>query len=1026
MEFIHSRLRAIRPVLPWLALLILFVFSHQPLQAQQTRVTGKVLSSKDQSPLAGVSIRASGTAHGTTTNKDGSFTISTPGTATLYFSMQGYLPKEMAAGDGNLGTILLDQDLKSLDSVVVVGYGTQKKVNLTGAVATVDMTEKEGQPITNVSNALHGVPGLFVNLGNSQPGVDRSTIRIRGIGTLNDNDPLVLVDGIEYSMDELNPEDIASISVLKDASAAIYGSRAANGVILVTTKSGHGNARVNYSYYNGIQQSTFLPDAIWDPIAYMKLKNQAELNEGKQAVDYSDAEIAEYQAGLKTDPFTYPSSNWFDIALKNGRIQKHDLSVSGGGDKYQYRFSLGYLDRDGIMIGPNNREKKYSIGINTSVNISKRLKAGFTLDGYYRQYTQPFYNSFWNYLTRALPILTDTLPDGRYGNSWLRTPGRNNWENPRMLANTGYGNKTVQRFVSSLYADYKLPFDITYQIKFGVDKYDGLLEEFTPQVQTFNPKTLAPINWNSPATAPRAQNTDYNDLNLHFFNTLSWQHSFAAAHHVALMLGSSYDRFGSGSFAGAMTGYLDATLTALDAGTIRYNTSGNSTADVLESYFGRLNYDYNGKYLLEATFRYDGSSRFALGNRWGFFPSVSAGWRIDKENFFKWNDLFSLVKLRGSVGQMGNQAVPLYSYENSIALGQNYSFGKTLVSGAAATAYSDPNISWETTTAYNAGLDVELLKGSLSFTGDLYKKRTTGILRTVNIPAQIGGLAGPQENIGTMDNTGFELTAKYNNHIGAFGYGVSGSFSYNKNKVVDIDGQILYNYQSNISTITQAGYPIDSYYLLDATGFFQSDAEVASSAFQSTSTKAGYIKYRDVNKDGIINGDDRVVVPSSTVIPKYTYGFGVNFSYKGITLDAFFQGVAGIKVYPTANLAFPFNNGADATWEWATDSWTPDRPNARLPIVTESTGNQDNFQSSTFWMRDGSYLRLKNIQLAYELPDKWLSRVKINRLSVFVNAENWITFSKYKDFDPETIVNVNSLYHYPMLKTITGGVKVTF
>ena len=1026
MEFIHSRLRTVRPVLPWLAFLILFVFSHQPLQAQQTHVTGKVLSSKDQSPLAGVSIRASGTPRGTTTNKDGSFTISAPAAATLYFSMQGYLPKEMIAGDGDLGMILLDQDLKSLDSVVVVGYGTQKKVNLTGAVATIDMSEKEGQPITNVSNALHGVPGLFVNQSNSQPGVDRYTIRIRGIGTLNDNDPLVLVDGIEYSMDELNPEDIASISVLKDASAAIYGSRAANGVILVTTKTGKGKSHVNYGYYNGIQQSTFLPDAIWDPIAYMKLKNQAELNEGKQAVDYSDADIAEYQEGMKTDHIVYPSSNWFDIALKNGRIQKHDLSVSGSGDKYQYRFSLGYLDRDGIMIGPNNHEKKYSIGINTSVDISKRLKVGFTLDGYYRQYTQPFYNSFWNYLTRTLPILTDTLADGRYGNSWLRTPGRNNWENPRMIAYTGYGKKTVQRFVSSLFADYKLPFDITYNIKFGVDKYDGILEEFTPQVQTFNPKTFAAINWNSPATAPRAQNTDYNDLNIHFFNTLNWQHSFAASHHVALMLGSSYDNFGSGSFAAAMTGYLDATLTALDAGTVRYATSGNSTKDVLESYFGRLNYDYNGKYLLEATFRYDGSSRFALGNRWGFFPSVSAGWRVDKENFFKWNDLFSLLKLRGSVGQLGNQAVPLYSYENSIVLGQNYSFNGTLVSGAAATAYSDPNISWETTTTYDAGLDMELLKGSLSLTADLYKKRTTGILRTVNIPDQIGGLAGPQENIGTMDNTGIELTAKYNNHIGAFGYGVSGSFSYNKNKVVDIDGQILYSYQSNISTITQAGYPIDSYYLLDAVGIFQSDAEVANSAFQSTSTKAGYLKYRDVNKDGIINGDDRVIEPSSTVIPKYTYGFGVNFNYKGISLDAFFQGVAGIKVYPTANMAFPFNNGADATWEWAKDSWTPDRPNARLPIVTESTAGQDNFQNSNFWMRDGSYLRLKNIQLGYQLPDKWLSRVKISKLAVFINAENWVTFSKYKDFDPESIVNANSLYHYPMLKTITGGVKVTF
>jgi TonB-linked SusC/RagA family outer membrane protein len=1020
----NSITKQIRTTVRLLCCFVLLTFAQTSLYAQQA-VKGKVLSAKDQSPLAGVSVQVSGSNVGVSSSIDGTFSINAASGSSLTFSMIGFLPKEIKITGANIGTISLEEDVKSLNSVVVVGYGTQKKVNLTGAVATVDITEKDGQPITNVSNALHGTPGLFVNYDNSAPGIDRSNIRIRGIGTLNNNDPLVLVDGIEYSMDELNPDDIATISVLKDASAAIYGSRAANGVILVTTKTGKGASKVNYGYYYGIQQPTAMPDAIWDPIAYMKLKNQAEINGGKQAVDYSDAEIAEYQEGMKTDPFTYPASNWFDIALENGIIQKHDLSVSGGSDKYQYRFSLGYLDRDGVMIGPNNHEKKYSIGVNTSVNVNKRLKIGFTFDGYQREYTQPFYNSFWQYLTRTLPILTDTLPDGRYGNSWLRTPGRNNWENPRMLAYTGYGKKTIQRFLVSAFADYKLPFDITYRIKFGADKYDGLLKEFTPQVQSFNPKTGAAINWNSPATAPRAQNTDFSDANLHFYNTLDWQHEFGR-HNLSAMVGSSYDNFGKGKFLAAMTGYLDATLTALDAGSVRYATEGSSTRDVLESYFGRVNYDFDGKYLLEASFRYDGSSRFAPGNRWGFFPAVSAGWRIDKESFFGESNFFDLLKIRASIGELGNQAVPLYSYENAIALGQNYSFGGTLVSGAAALAYVDKNISWETTTTYNIGVDADLLRNRISVTADVYKKRTTGILRTVNIPAQIGGLSGPQENIGTMENTGIEVSGRYRNTIGQFNYEVTGNVSYNKNRVVDIDGQILYSYNTNISTITQAGYPINSYYLLQADGIFQSDEEVANSAFQSNSTKAGYIRYKDINKDNIINGDDRVIVNTSTVIPTYTYGFGVNVGYKGISLNAFFQGVAGIKLYPTANLAFPFNNGANATWEWATDAWTPDHKDARLPIVTESTGNQDNFQPSTFWLRDGSYLRLKNIQLAYELPGKWMSVVKISRASVFLNAENAFTFSKYDDFDPETLVDVNTLYHYPMLKTFSGGIRLTF
>ncbi len=270
------------------------------------------------------------------------------------------------------------------------------------------------------------------------------------------------------------------------------------------------------------------------------------------------------------------------------------------------------------------------------------------------------------------------------------------------------------------------------------------------------------------------------------------------------MVGAGYDDFGSTQFSAGQTGYLDATLTAIDAGTERYSSSGYSTDDVLESYFGRLNYDFKGKYLLEATFREDGSSRFAPGHRWGFFPGVSAGWRIDKESFFNLKNIFNLLKLRASVGELGNQAVPLYSYENSINLGQNYSFGGVLVSGAAATAYTDPNITWETTTTYDAGLDADLFKSKLSITADVYKKRTTDILRTVNIPAQIGGLEGPQENIGTMDNTGYELTLRYRNSIGNFNYSINGNVSYNKNRVTDIDGQILYNYNTNLSTITQA------------------------------------------------------------------------------------------------------------------------------------------------------------------------------------------------------------------------------
>ncbi|HEU4607454.1 MAG TPA: SusC/RagA family TonB-linked outer membrane protein, partial [Chitinophagaceae bacterium] len=457
-----QRLQSRRRILLLGAILAILTAWAQPGFTQDVRITGRLVSAVDGGPLVGVSVLEQGTNNGVTTNTDGQFVLQAPLGSQLVFSFVGYVSKTLKAATANMGTVKLDEDAQNLNSVVVVGYGTQKKMNLTGAISILDLSEKEGQPITNVSNALHGMPGLFVNLGNSQPGVDRSSIHIRGFGTLNNSSPLVLVNGVEYNMDELNPNDIETVTVLKDAAAAIYGSRAANGVIIITTKSGKGTSKVNYSYYYGEQKPTYLPDAIWDPITYMKLKNQAELNEGKTTVDYSDADIAEYEQGMKTDPITYPSSNWFDIALGNGVMQKHDISFSGSSDKYAFRLALGYLNRDGVLFGPGNHENKYSIGLNASVNLTKRLTVGTTINGYYRNYTEPLYNSIWSYMMRTLPIMTDTLADGRYGNSWLRTPGRNNWEHPRMIAFNGYSHKYVQRFLSTVYADYKLPFDITY------------------------------------------------------------------------------------------------------------------------------------------------------------------------------------------------------------------------------------------------------------------------------------------------------------------------------------------------------------------------------------------------------------------------------------------------------------------------------------------------------------------------------------------------------------------------------------
>jgi TonB-linked SusC/RagA family outer membrane protein len=538
-----------------------------------------------------------------------------------------------------------------------------------------------------------------------------------------------------------------------------------------------------------------------------------------------------------------------------------------------------------------------------------------------------------------------------------------------------------------------------------------------PIIISYNPKTGAPNNYN---INPASNNYDENNLSLSVYHTLNWDKTFGD-HQIAAMVGQSYNRFDSSRFDGHAEGYFDNTLTDLSAGSTNLGTTGKVVKDVLISYFGRVSYNYKEKYLLEGIIRYDGSARFAVENRWGVYPSISAGWRIDKENFFKLADV-NLLKLRASIGKLGNQQSPMFGYRQTVNVGNSYaySFNNVISPGAAVTSYNDPRISWESTTSYNAGVDAELWKGKLSVAVDVFKRRTTDILRRVLIPDQVGGLGGPVQNVGTVDNTGFEVSLGHRHKIGEVSYEVNGSVSYVKNKVVDLRGQSIVGTRR----ITKEGYPIDAYYLYEATGIYQNQAEVDNSAKVSSAVKPGYLKYNDVYKDNKIDGNDRVITGSS--IPKYNYSFNINVGYKNFTLSSFWQGVQGIDLYPTVNLATPFNNGAGVTKEWATDSWTPDNPNARLPILTTPTGAPENYAASTFWLKDGSYLRMKNIQLKYNLPERIASKLTMSKVSLFVNAENLVTITRFKDFDPEKSVTGDSFYEYPSLKTFSFGVNVNF
>ncbi|MGX5819320.1 SusC/RagA family TonB-linked outer membrane protein [Chitinophaga lutea] len=989
----------------------------------QERIVSGVVTGPEGEKLPGVTVRAKGSGAGTVTNADGAFRLQAPpGTVTLVFSFTGYATQEAVVNGSAPLHIVLKSAADELGEVVVVGYGQQKKTSLTGAVASLDRKALANRPITNASQALQGLPGVYVNQTKGRPGADGANIRIRGAGTLNNNNPLVLVDGVEFPLSDVNPADIESITVLKDAaSAAIYGNRAANGVVLVKTRSGQaGKFRLDYNAYAGAQQAARLPNLVTNAVTYMEGKNRALANEGKPA-EYSQALIDEYKAG--NDPYIYPNTNWFDIMFRTALIQEHNLRFSGGTDKTTYAVSLGYLDQDGILI--ETGAKKYSLNMNLRSDITRRLSVGANLTGTFWDSRESAYTSdesngeggLMGLIYRGLPMQIPYAQDGSYADQWVRVPGHNFFRNPLALAKEGFHSNVTFRSLANLFLEYQLPYGLKYRATLAANLFYGREKFANPQINLTNPKTgaIAPMG-NIPARGISQTSRDATAITN--FHTLTWDRQFGR-HHLGALAGLSAERFTDADFNAANQGYLGNEITELNGGSASPQVNGKSSQSRLASYFGRASYDFGGKYLAEVSFRYDGSSRFAAGRRWGFFPSVSAGWRLSEEHFLKGNNTLSNLKLRGSWGQLGNQNIPLFSYVDAVSTGRNYSFYGTILSGAAVSQVSDPAVTWETTTISNLGVDVGLFRSKLNLEIDLFAKITDDILRQVSVPAQVGRLAGPYRNIGSVSNKGFEATATYRDRVGEVGFQLGANLAYLQNKVTDLNGAIYY--EGN--TITREGSPIDAFYGLKAAGIFQSDDEIQKSPKQSAVTKPGDIKYWDRDGNNIIDNNDRVVIGNS--IPEFTYSFTLGATYKGLELTAFFQGVQNTDTYLTGNLAQPYKNGAGVTPEWLTDSWTPENPKASLPRLTTSNGYPQNFQTSSFWVRDASYLRLKNIQLSYDLPAHWLKAAGIRQLKVFVNAQNWVTFTSFKLGDPERNLTKGSIIDYPIAKTATAGINLS-
>lgn len=1010
--------------------MLCFLLSTALVFAQGKSIKGKVTDAATGSPLTGITVTLKNSTESSITDVSGEFSIEAnqSGKVVLVFTSVGYGPKEVTVSGNENITVLLIQQTKAMDEVVVVGYGTQKRANLTGAVSTVKADAFKDRPITNASQALAGqVPGVWVNQTSGQPGSDGATIRIRGIGTFGVGvaSPLVLIDGIVASLSAVNPNDIETITVLKDAaSSSIYGSRAANGVILIETKKGKkGPLQVDVNSYWGRQSATVLPKMVFNSVEVMELYNKALANDNK-APFYTAATIAKYKGG--TDPLIYPNNDWIDIMINPATIQEHNVRLSGGKEDTRYAISLGYLDQDGIIM--KDKAQRYTLNANLSSKVSDRFDWGIRTSLGNRIQNQGFYNGgttgWLRELMRAMPYFGTYTQDGSYASTWV--PSKNNaFSNPLAIVNNGLNSNRGNTLIGNVFYNFEIVKGLKWNVTAGINYGDNSKELFTPELFVYNPETGALKN--KIGNGQRSLTNEYSkSLLTTIYSTLTYNKIFQKNHSVTILGGYNQEKFNDKFFGAYIEGFHNNSLTELDAGSLNKNVYGSSTAYGIRSYFGRLNYAYKNKYLLEANLRYDGSSRFSEDKRWGVFPSFSAGWRISEEAFMKDQNIFSNLKLRGSWGKVGNDQIGLYRWIPTLSPGQNYSFSDQVVGGIAQISLHNPNIKWETAKKTDIGLEAGFMQNRLNIEFDYFDEVRDGILRNLNIPWTVGGFnSGPATNLASAKNSGWEFNANYSNNINALKLSGGFNVTYVKNKIIKIpDPQIGFN-------ILKEGEAINAFFMYKAIGIFQSQQEVDNSAkLVGKTTKPGDIKFEDISgpdgkPDGKITADDRQIVGKP--IPTWTYGINLNAEYKGFDVGVLLQGVADAKSYVYSDEFIPFFNGAGVTTRWREgNTWTPDNPNAKLPRLLSKDANTPNYVANSFWLQDASYLRIKNIQLGYTFPERLSLKAGIKSVRLYVNAQNAFTFTKFEGLDPERSLTSQSAAQYPNVRVITAGVSLKF
>lgn len=997
------------------------------IQQQKQSITGMVTDANGD-PIIGASVQAGGAALAVT-GADGRFSVSVaPGTE-LQISYVGFATKAVMVRNGVSNyDVTLSDDSRALNEVVVVGYGTQKKANLSGSVAQLDGKTLGNRPIANISSGLQGLlPGVTVTGASGAPGLDGGLILVRGVGTLNSASPYILIDGVEAgTLNSLDPQDIASISVLKDASsAAIYGSKASNGVILVTTKRGQNGApKVNYSGFFGIQNATALMERMNSADAAYYY-NKALERSGK-APRFSEEAIQKFRDG--SDPYNYPNTDWYKLAFKTAWQNRHNVNVTGGNEFMKYLASAGYLKQSSIL--PNAGREQFNARANLDMVLSKRITAHLNLayiQNNYRDASSAYAGGSSDQIIRQLNIIAPWIAykkeDGSYGTVSDGNPMA--WLESGMTVNRNNHN-----FTGMIGIDYQVFKDLKLTLQGAYVDASRRYSYFQKFIQ---------YNANK-ATDPNKLEIGHYDWHRTTFDAFLNYDKSVAKHNFKAMLGWHTERYKYLPDWMYRKNFPNNDLTDMNAGDASTQKNSGYTRELtMVSYFGRLNYDYAGRYLFEANFRSDASSRFAKEHRWGFFPSFSAAWRISEEPFMEhsksWLDD---LKVRASWGQLGNQDAlsgkqdgtsDYYPWMNTYKLDGNYPFGGQLMQGYYQGDYHLSTISWERSTTWGVGIDFTLF-GGLTGSIDYYNRKTTDIIMDVSAPAEFA-LGKYKDNIGALRNEGVEISLAYAKQLNkdwAINAGVN--FAYNKNKILNLGEGTEYIEDGNRRTAL--GQQYNSYYMYKATGKFfnsQEEADAFTAKYGNPFGRkfmAGDIIYEDTNGDGKLDSNDRIYT-KHTDVPAITYSINLGATWKGFDLSMTWQGVGSVSHIFNREVLGEFSGDASHPSTMWKDSWTESNHNAKMPRVFE-TGNSPSDMTramSTFWLWNTAYLRLKTLQLGYSLPENVLKAIGVERVRIYYAGENLLTFHSLPfNIDPEITSERGS--SYPLLRSHAIGINITF